>query len=103
MTSLSVTPLSRSFSGLTCTWICWSRLPHTEMFATPGTPIRRGRTVQRASTDFWIGVRFAEDRPIIITRLDVDSGCSIVGGLETFGKAAPPSWVRRSCTGWRPL
>ena len=78
-------------------------MPQTATLATPSTPIRRGRSVQRASTELWIGVRLSEERPIIITRLDEDSGCSIVGGLETFGKAAPPSCVRRSWTSWRPL
>ena len=43
--------------------------------------------VQRAITDFSIGVSLSEDSPTIITRLDEDSGCSIVGGLETFGRA----------------
>ena len=33
----------------------------------------------------------SEDSAIIITRLDDESGCSIVGGLETFGSAC--AWV----------
>jgi hypothetical protein len=65
--------------------------------------MRRGRIVQRAMTDCWIGVSSSEFRPIIMTRLDDDSGGSMVAGFDTFGKAAPPSWVRRSCTSWRPL
>ena len=72
-----------------------------DTFATPGTPIRRGRIVQRAITDFSIGDSSFEESAIIITRLDDDSGCSIVGAFETFGSA----WacVSGSCTSWRAL
>ena len=84
-TWLSVTFLSRSRSGSTCTWSCWSRMPQIATFATPGTPISRGRTVQRAITDCSIGESSFEDSPIISTRLDEDSGGSSVGGFETFG------------------
>jgi hypothetical protein len=67
-----------------------------ETFATPGTPSRRGRIVQRASTDTWIGDSSLEDRPTIITRLVDDSGCIIAGGLATCGR--PADCVRRSVT-----
>jgi hypothetical protein len=65
-------------------------------FATPGTPIRRGRIVQRARTDSSIGESFSDDSPIIMTRLVDDSGWSICGGLDTCGRAW--AWMRRSCT-----
>ena len=53
--------------------------------ATPGTPIRRGLIVQRASTDSSIMDSFFEDTPIIIVRLVADTGLSITGRCETFG------------------
>ena len=84
ITWLSVTFRSRSRSGSTCTCNCWSRIPQTEMLATPGTPIRRGRTVHRAITDCSMGVSSVDDSPIIRTRLEEDSGWSRVGGLETL-------------------
>ena len=99
MTWLSVTFLSRSRSGSTCTWSCWSRMPQMATFATPGTPIRRGRIVQRAITDRSIGDSSSDESPIISTRLDDDSGWSSVGGSETFGSAC--AWVRRSWTSCR--
>jgi hypothetical protein len=98
----SVTSRSRSCFGSTCTWSCWSRMPQIATFATPGTPIRRGRIVQRASTDLSIAETSSEERPIISTRLDDDSGWSTVGGSEMFGHAAAPICVRRSCTSCRP-
>ena len=39
--------------------------------------------------------------PTIITRLADETGCSICGGLDTFGSAAAPT--RRSGTTWRAL
>ncbi len=101
ITCLSVTFLSRSVRGSTWTWSCWSRIPKIDTFATPGTPIRRGRIVQRAITDFWIGDSLSEESAIIITRLEEDSGWSIVGAFETCGSA----WacVSGSCTSWRAL
>jgi hypothetical protein len=48
--------------------------------ATPGTPIRRGRIVQRANTDTWIGDNSLEESPTIMTRLVDDNGCIIAGG-----------------------
>ena len=74
MTWASVTPCRRSRSGSTCTWSCWSRRPQIETLATPGTPIRRGRTVHRAMTDCSIGDTLSDARPIIRTRLDDESG-----------------------------
>ena len=61
-------------------------MPQTEMLATPGTPIRRGRTVHRAITDCSIGVSSVEDSPIISTRLDEDSGWSRVGRFGHVGQ-----------------
>ena len=95
--------LARSRSGSTWTWICWSRIPQIATFATPGTPIRRGLTVQRAITDCSIPESSSEESPIINTRLDDERGWSIVGGFDTFGKAAAPTWVRRSWTSARPV
>src|SRR5262249_22721932 len=53
-----VMPYARSRSGSTWTWSCRSRWPQIETFATPGTPIRRGLIVQRASTESSIGESF---------------------------------------------
>ena len=77
-------------------------MPQIATFATPGTPISRGLTVQRAITDCSIGVSSLEESPIISTLLDEDRGGSTTEGLEIIGHAAPPSWVSRSCTSWRP-
>ncbi len=74
-------------------------MPHTATLATPGTPMRRGRIVQRAITDFSIGEMRSDDSPIMSTRLEEDSGCSSVGGFDTRGSAC--AWARRSCTSWR--
>ncbi len=74
-------------------------MPQTATLATPGTPMRRGCTVQRAITDLSIGEMSFEDIPIIITRLDEDSGCSRVGGADTLGSAC--ACVRRSSISWR--
>jgi hypothetical protein len=69
-TCCSVTPLSASRSG--STWTCsWrSRKPQMATFATPGTPSRRGWTVQRAITDFSIGETSSDESPNMSTRLD---------------------------------
>ena len=49
-------------------------MPQMATFATPGTPIRRGRTVQREITDRSIGESCFEESPIINTRLDDERG-----------------------------
>jgi hypothetical protein len=100
-TWLRVMPCSRSRSGSAWTWSWRSRWPQMATFATPGTPIRWGRMVQRASTDSSIGVSFSDDSPIIMTRLVDDSGWSICGGLDTWGRAW--AWMSRSWTTWRAL
>src|SRR6266542_3822888 len=41
-----------------------------------------------------------EDSPIIMTRPVDDSGCSMLGALDTFGMP-PGAWTRRSCTSCR--
>jgi hypothetical protein len=74
-------------------------MPQMATFATPGTPIRRGFTVQRAITDCSMGDKSGDDRPIMSTRLDDDRGCRSVGGAETFGSAC--ACVSRSWTSWR--
>ena len=51
---------------------------------------------QRACTDISISDTVFELRPMFMTRLADDTGCSSVGGLETCGSAC--AWVRRSCT-----
>ena len=60
-----------------------------ETFATPGTPIRRGFTVQRARTDIWINERSLEVSPTFMQRLADETGCSITGGLERGPASAP--------------
>jgi hypothetical protein len=85
-----------SRSGSACTWSWRSRWPQMATFATPDTPISRGRTVQRASTESSIKDSSLDDSPTIMTRLVDDSGWSIWGGLDTRGRAC--AWVRRSCT-----
>ena len=83
-------------SGSTWTCSCWSRMApdrhvgHAGHAHQPGphrpagdAPTARSATAGRS------------DRPIIRTRLDEDSGCSSVGGLETFGSAC--ACVSRSC------
>ncbi len=93
-------PCPRSFCGSTCTCSCRSRWPQIATFATPGTPIRRGLIFQRASTDMSIRDTSLEDSPIIMTRPVDDSGCSMLGALDTFGMP-PGAWTRRSCTSCR--
>src|SRR5690348_13578041 len=79
------TPLSCSFFGSTSTCNCRSRWPQVDTLATPGTPIKRGAMVQRASTDMSISDTVFDDSPIIMTRLVEDKGWSMVGGLDTWG------------------
>src|SRR2546429_3920536 len=59
-------PRSTLFPYTTLFRSCRSRWPQTETLATPGTPIRRGLIVQRASTDSSSGDSFLEDTPIIM-------------------------------------
>ena len=94
-----VMPWARSRSGSICTWSCRSRWPQIETLATPGTPIRRGLIVQRASTDSSIRESFFEDTPIIIVRLVADTGLSITGRCDTFGNMYDR--ISRSCTSCR--
>ncbi len=49
--------------------------------------MRRGATVHLASTDRSISDTSLGVRPIIMTRLVDDTGCSMVGGFETCGSA----------------
>ena len=70
-----------------------------DTFATPGTPISRGRIFQRASTDMVSMDTSRDDSPIIATRLADASGWIMTGGLPTLGRAC--AWVIRSCTSWR--
>jgi hypothetical protein len=65
-------------------------------FATPGTPMSRGRIFQRASTDMFTWDTSCEDSPIMATRLADASGWIMIGGLPTFGSAW--AWVIRSWT-----
>src|ERR1044071_2235881 len=75
------TPLVCNSSGFTNTCSCRSRLPQIATWATPGTPIKRGAMVQRASTDMSIRDRSLEESPTIMNRLAEDNGWIIVGGL----------------------
>ena len=70
-----------------------------ETLATPGMLIRRGRICQRAWTDISIVDTVGEVSEIMATRLVEDVGCTITGGVPTFGRAL--AWVIRSCTIWR--
>ena len=88
--------LSCNRFGSTCTCSCRSRWPQIATLATPGTPIKRGIIVQRASTPIWIRETSFEDSPIIMTRPVDDRGWSMVGGFDTCGSAN--AWVRRSGT-----
>jgi hypothetical protein len=66
---------------------------------TPGTPISRGRIVQRASTDCSISDSRSDDIPNAMARLDEETGSSITGGFDTLGSAC--DWVIFSATSWR--
>ena len=70
----------RSRSGSTSTCSCRSRWPQIATLATPGTAIRRGRIVQRASVVNSICDKRFEVTPIFSTRLSEESGDSITGG-----------------------
>jgi hypothetical protein len=83
------------------TWTCsWrSRCPNDDTLATPSTPISRGLIVHRASWEISISDSFDDDSPIIIVRLVDDTGWSICGGFDTFGRAC--ACARRSWTACR--
>jgi hypothetical protein len=57
-----------------------------DTFATPGTPISRGRIFHRARTDIATGDTIRDDSPITATRLADASGWIMIGGLPTFGR-----------------
>ena len=82
-----VTPLACSAAG--STWTCsWrSRSPNTDTFDTPGTPISRGRMVQRVSTDWSMSDCVGDDSPSTMARLADETGSIITGGLDTLGRA----------------
>ena len=87
-TSCIVTPCVRIRSGSICTWSCFSRSPQIGTFATPGTRNRRHRIFQyvvidRSSMDIVFDVK-----PIFMTRLVEDSGCSITAGPTPTGRRA---------------
>src|SRR6266581_9246861 len=67
-----------------------------ETFATPGTPMSRGRSFQRARADMSIADTCRDDSRIIAIRLVEASGWIMIGGLPTFGRAC--AWVIRSWT-----
>ncbi len=54
--------------------------------ATPGTAISLGRMVHLASSERSICESFGDVTPIFITRLRLDNGERITGGLTTAGK-----------------
>ena len=99
MTSIRSNPLALSTAGSTCTCNCRSRSPNTETLDTPGTPISRGRIVQRVSTDWSISDCVSEESPSTMALLDDDTGSIITGGLDTFGSAC--ACVIRSATSCR--
>ena len=100
MTSCSVTPLARRRSGSTRTCSCRSRWPQIATFATPGTAMRRGRTVHRASVVRSICESKDDDMPIFMTRLRDDSGDMITGGRAAAGSVGATR-ASRSCTSCR--
>ena len=51
---------------------------------------------QRASTDIWTNDSSSDVNPIIINRFVADRGCSMTGGLVTFGSVKTDD--RLSCT-----
>src|SRR5262249_48150725 len=67
-----------------------------DTFATPGTPMSRGRIFHLASTDMSTGETVLEDSPTMATGLADASGWIMIGGLPTLGRAC--AWVIRSCT-----
>ena len=69
MTCSSLTRCWRSRRGSTSTWSWRSRWPQIATLATPGTPISRGRIVQRASTDMSISDLVGRANPTIMKRL----------------------------------
>ena len=95
----SVRPFFFSLAGSTCTCSWCSRWPQMATFATPWTPSSRGLIVHRASTPSSVGDRVSEESPTSITRPAEESGCSIAGGFETFGRMC--ARVSRSCTSCR--
>ena len=56
--------------------------------ATPGTAIKRGRTVQRTIVVISVCESVGEVMPIFISRLSDDSGASITGGCALAGNCA---------------
>ena len=73
--------------------------PDRRRWRRRGRPSAAGASSSARSPTSRSATARSEESPIIITRLDDDSGCSIVGGLETFGRAC--AWVSRSWTSWR--
>src|SRR5579859_3849399 len=69
------------------------------MLATPSRPSSLGTMVHRDSTDMLIRFVVLDVRPTSITSLVVETGWTIVGGVDTFGKTNAE--FRRSCTTWR--
>ena len=72
--------------GLTRTCNSRSRRPQIETLATPGIPIKRGRTVHRAKIDSCTVDSSFDVNPIAMTLLVEDKGGNIVGGRETLGR-----------------
>ena len=61
--------------------------------------ISRGRICHRASTDICMVETESDRIAIIATRLVDEVGCTMIGGVPTFGNAL--AWVIRSCVIWR--
>ena len=85
MMSSCTTRASRKRSGWICTCNWRRRWPQIDTLATPGTPINRGLIVHRASSESSVASILSDDRPIIMKRLVVDTGCRITGGVATLG------------------
>src|SRR5436189_4416434 len=97
MTSSSVTSWARIRLGSTCTCTALMRSPHIGTLATPGTDIRRNLIVQYAIIDRSIMSKVFDVRPIFMTRLVDESGCSMIGMPEDCGRSAN-AMLRGSCT-----
>jgi hypothetical protein len=83
-------------AGSTWTCSCRSRWPQIATLPTPGTLRIRGLIFQRARTERSMSDSVVDDSPTLSTRFVVDTGCSMAGRFDTFGRATVCS--NRSCT-----
>jgi hypothetical protein len=96
-----VTCLLASVVGLTSTCSCRSAWPKVDTLLTPARLSSFGTITQRAATDMSIMDHCLDVRPMSITSLVEETGCTMTGGLDTFGRTNAP--VSRSCTSCRAV